>query len=187
MTVLSTKYQKWTASLGLLFLSMYLFQDYFYYKFWVLYVIPFFIFAISFLIVFFIGLWKGDRGVIKVLISVLFIIGVTELNKSEIFKSKILLKADLKDDLSNINLILRKNHTFEIKSTTIFRENKFSGNYKIYRNKIIFLARPYDADFLPDTLTMYQDKLLLKLNEGEPVLEYAPCFKIKQNHLTDGL
>ena len=117
----------------------------------------------------------------------LFIIGVTELYNSEIFKSKILLTADLTDDLSNINLILRKNHTFEITSTTIFREKKFSGKYKIDGNKIIFLARPYDADFIPDTLTMYQDKLLLKFNEGEPVLEYAPCFIIKQNRLTHGL
>ena len=187
MTILSSKYQKWTAVLGLLFLITYFFEDFLYNKFWVSYVIPFLIFAGSFLIVFFIGLWKRDRGVIKVLISVLVIIGVTELFKSEIFKSKILLTADLKDDLSNINLILRKNHTFEIRSTTIFSEKRFAGKYKIDNNKIIFLTRHYDSDFIPDTLTIYQKKLILKFNKGEPVLDYATYFDIKQNRLTEEL
>lgn len=63
------------------------------------------------------------------------------------------MTAVLKDDLYNYRLIFRKNNTVEnqINGFMGFSQT-ISGKYKIENDLIIFNPKPYDNDFIPDTL-----------------------------------
>ncbi|MBU2557267.1 MAG: hypothetical protein KJ578_05735 [Bacteroidetes bacterium] len=84
---------------------------------------------------------------------VLFSILIFNLYRSEIFKSESIMSAVLKDDLYHHRLILRKNGNVENQTNGMFgfRET-FHGKYKIESDLIIFSEKPYDNDFIPDTL-----------------------------------
>jgi hypothetical protein len=83
----------------------------------------------------------------------LFVILLLIVMQSELFKSKIILKAILRDDLSNLTLILRKNGKFENEVSGIFGPQEvFKGRYTLKADTIIFQNKPYDNDFLPDTI-----------------------------------
>ncbi len=85
----------------------------------------------------------------------LFSIAIFTINNSELLKSKILLSATLKDDLSSIHLILRRNGKFETISEGIFGyTDKTKGYYLIKSDTIIFLNKPYRDDYIPDTLLL---------------------------------
>jgi hypothetical protein len=100
----------------------------------------------------------------------------------EHFKSPTVLEAWLKDDLSGLRLNLRKNGRFEMVVQTLFSEETFEGQYRLEGDKIIFLDRPYDNDFIPDTLTIWQDKLILTFEaDGQPDLGFARYFQIQKN------
>lgn len=140
--------------------------------------------GLFFIIIFIAALFKKDKKVIPVLIVVVLVICVTEILKSETFKSPKLLEATLHDDLSVINLTLRKNNTFEVSVATIFSSQYFTGKYKIMDDKIIFLDKPYDNDFIPDTLTISGNKIILKFDKNhKPITDFATYFDITQNHL----
>ena len=189
MTILNTKYQRLTFLSGILFLIIYFSQDFLYEKVWVFYLLLLLVSGLAFTVVFLIGLRKKrDKGVIPILLVLLFIVAITETLKSEIFKSKKVFTAVLKDDRSYILLTLRKNKSYEINTVTMFSEEKFKGKYKVANDKIIFLGKPYSSNFIPDTVTVLNDKIILRFNNnGEPVLDYAAYFDIQQNHLTNGL
>ena len=141
-------------------------------------------FAITFIIIFIIGLIKKDKRVIPIFFGILVVVAITEILKSETFKSKKILEASLNDDLSVINLTLRKNSTFEINSSTIFSNQRFSGKYKLLNDKIIFLDKHYDNNFIPDTLTIVKDKIILKFDkDNKPITEFAMYFKVMKNKL----
>lgn len=184
MIVTKSKYQKWTVVIGLLFLILYFFQDVLYEKMWLFPSILMWLFELLLIILFTIAIIKRDKRVIQILIFVGLIILVTKILKSEIFKSQKVLVAVLNDALSKTYLTLRKNNTFEIDAVTIFSDQKFKGKYKLINDKIIFLDKPYDNDFIPDTMTILKDKLILRFkNNGEPVIDFATYFDIKQNNL----
>jgi len=141
--------------------------------------------GLFFIIIFIAALFKKDKKVIPVLIVVVLAICVTEILKSETFKSPKLLEATLHDDLSVINLRLRKNNTFEVSVATIFSSRDFYGKYKVADDKIIFLDKPYDNDFIPDTLTIRNDKIILRFDKNDkPITDFATYFDITQNQLT---
>ena len=88
------------------------------------------------------------------------------------------------DDLSVINLTLRRNNTFEVSVATIFSSQNFNGKYKLIDDKIIFLDKPYDNEFIPDTLTIDKDKIILKFDKDmKPVTDFATYFDINLNKL----
>jgi len=117
-------------------------------------------------------------------IVILSIVGVDQLLKSEILKDKILLSALLKDEKSSLKIILRENGKFEVLSSYMFGEDVFVGDYKLLENKIIFLDKHYDNGFIPDTVFIIQDKIILKFDKnGEPLTEYASFFQIETNEL----
>ena len=104
------------------------------------------------------------------------------LANTEYFKSPTVLEAWLKDDLSGLHLHLRKNGQFEMVARTFLSEESFEGKYKLEDDRIIFLNRPYDSDFIPDTLTIWQDKLILAFDaDGQPDLSSARYFQIQKN------
>jgi hypothetical protein len=140
--------------------------------------------GVVFIVIFVVGLVKKDRKVIPILIAVVVVISATEILKSETFKSPKVLQATLHDDRSVINLTLRKNSTFEVSVATIFSSQNFDGKYKILNDKIIFLDKPYDNDFIPDTLTIRNDKIILRFDKNnKPITDFATYFDITQNQL----
>ncbi len=66
----------------------------------------------------------------------------------------------------------------------MFGSESFIGHYQLVKNKIIFLNKPYDNDFIPDTLTIINDKLVMEVDSsGNPILSYGNYFSIEQNKL----
>ena len=184
MTAFKSKFQKWTIVLGTLFLLTYLFQDFLYERMWVISFLLMLLFAIAFVVVFIVGLIKKDKSVIPILIVIMATVAVTETLKSETFKSDKILYATLHDDRSAINLTLRKNKTFEVNVVTMFSEQNFKGKYNLVNNKIIFLDKHYDNNFIPDTVTIYKNKIILGFDkENKPVTDFATYFDITQNEL----
>ncbi|KIA91153.1 hypothetical protein OC25_23120 [Pedobacter kyungheensis] len=117
-------------------------------------------------------------------ISVIAIIATTEIANSELFKSEKVLAATLMDDMSAIRLSLRENHTFEMVNSNIASEQVFTGNYKLNGNKIIFLDKHFDNDFIPDTLAILENKIVFQFNkDGMPDTSFARYFDIDKNRI----
>ena len=98
---------------------------------------------------------KGNR--IKLFsLCILTLSGITlELNNSELFKSEIIIKSILRDDLSNSILTFRKNGKCEIKLVGLFGYSKKSKNSYVFKgDTIIFLNKSCVNDFPPDTLLL---------------------------------
>lgn len=128
---------------------------------------------------------KKDKITIFISIAGLAISGLTSwVISSETFKSKILIEAHLIGDLSAIQLKLRENGKFEsIPITFLGPSESFKGEYKIENDNIIFFDRPYDSDFIPDTVKIVNDKIILEFDKfGNPDTTFANYFEIKLNY-----
>lgn len=96
---------------------------------------------------------------------VLLSIFAFNLYHSEIFKSERVMTAVLKDDLYHYRLILRKNGNVENQANGMFGFSQtFHGKYKIKDDFIIFSEKPFDNEFIPDTLLIdkEQDALFME-------------------------
>ena len=184
MTVFNSRYNIWIIAIGLPVLILYLFQDPLYNRFWIF---PFFLLILLGLVFFtiiIVGLVKRYRSAQAILILTILTVIVAETFKSELLKSDKVLEATLKDDRSALHLTLRKNNTFQMTSVTMFSNKDFNGKYKLNSNKIIFLDKPYDNDFVPDTLSIINNKLILRFTDkGEPNTDFASFFSINLNKL----
>ncbi|MFT3934884.1 MAG: hypothetical protein QM726_14765 [Chitinophagaceae bacterium] len=186
MKIFKSKYQKWTTIFGLLFLLLYVFQDFLWEKIWLWGFILLALTGLIFILNFISGLIKKDKTVVPIFMVVAIGIAATELLKSEIFKSEKILEASLHDDLSVINLTLRKNNTFEVIPATIFSSEVYSGKFKIINDKIVFLDKHYPNDFIPDTLTIIKDSLIFTTRfNDKPAMQPSPYFfTITKNKLS---
>lgn len=101
-------------------------------------------------------------------VIVLFSIFVFNLYHSEVFKSEPIMTAVLKDDLYHYRLIFRKNNTVEnqINGFMGFSQT-ISGKYKIENDLIIFNPKPYDNDFIPDTLLIDKKQNLIFMEKDK--------------------
>ena len=100
--------------------------------------------------------------------TLILIIIVFNLINSEVFKSKKILSATLKDYQYYYNLVFRENGEVENNINGMFGySEQITGKYKIKGDTIIFTKVPYDNNFIPDTLLidkvqnalfMYKDK-----------------------------
>jgi hypothetical protein len=184
MTDKDRKYHLFALGTGILFLLTYFLQDYLWKRVWIFSVVSLLFLGIAFFVFFVLSITNRNRKGINVGIFVLGIISTSELLSSEIFKSKKILEATLIDDLSAIHLILRKDSKFEMVSSDMFNEDVYKGNYHIVDNKIIFEDERYSNDFIPDTLTIIGDKLIVRFDEnGNPVKDFATYFDIKKNEI----
>jgi hypothetical protein len=182
MTVFKSKYQRRAFISGLFFLTGYLFQDFLFNKLWILSIPILILSGILFLTIIISGLIKRDIHVLPVLIILIGIITLVELLRSDLFKSEKIIEATLSDDLSNIHMILRKDSSFQMISSTMFGENHYKGNYKLIKDRIIFLDKPYENNFIPDTLRIINDKIILRFeNTGKPDTSFASYFSINLN------
>lgn len=104
-------------------------------------------------------------------VAVIQAIVLFNLFHSDTFKSKRILTAILKDDLYHYRLVFRENGNVENQSSGAFGFSKtYYGKYKIEKDLIIFIEKPYDNNFIPDTLLI--DKIqnaifLTKDNNGQ--------------------
>ncbi|EKT4499989.1 hypothetical protein ABF176_002289 [Flavobacterium psychrophilum] len=95
------------------------------------------------------------QNLIKVIFHSLVLIAIllTNIFNSEMLKSNKILTATLKDDQSYFILIFRENGNCENEVSGMFGFHQtFQGKYKFYGDTIIFTKKPYDNDFIPDTL-----------------------------------
>ena len=177
------KYQKLTLVLALLLVLVYLFRDILWNELWVWSVILLVMMALAFIITIVTGLIRKEKGMIPILILVLISVAIDEAINTEVFKSVKVLEAVLDDDRSAIQLVLRADNTFEININTLFSNDEFKGRYKLLGEQIIFLDKPCDSGFVPDTVSIIRDKIILHFdNSGEPIVDFATYFDIKLNH-----
>src|SRR5690606_13572327 len=86
---------------------------------------------------------------------VLLAIFLTNIFQSEFLKSNEVLTATLKDDQFHYTLLFRENGNCENNiSGMLGYEEVFHGKYKFHGDTIIFIKKPYDNDFIPDTLLL---------------------------------
>ena len=120
---------------------------------------------------------------------VIFLIVILSLINSELFKSEIVLKASLIDDLSRIDLVLRKNNKFEMTSTGMFfYQEKKTGKYSIDNDTLTFSVNPYSNDFIPKRVLYLPDTnriYFVKKENGEIDTRdiFASYFEIEFNNL----
>ena len=188
MTDMKLKYHLLTLLAGTLFLVSYFLRDFLWEKIWLLSVIPLVLFGISFVVFFVLTIINKNRTGILFGVIILGTVLCSELITSEIFKSKKILEATLIDDLSAIHLTLRADRKFEMISSNMFSEKVYKGNYQIVDNKIIFKDERYDNDFIPDTVTIIGDKIIIRFDEkGKPITDFATYFEIKRNEIKNAL
>tara|TARA_R110001592_G_scaffold204537_1_gene454596 strand:+ start:2136 stop:2690 length:555 start_codon:yes stop_codon:yes gene_type:complete len=126
---------------------------------------------------------KHWKSVTVIAISILLAVSIY-LSRTEFFKSPPVLKARLIDDLSGISLTLREDNTFElIPESWLGASDEFKGAYQIDGNKIIFLDKPYYNSFIPDTVNIYRDKIILNGDLAKLDTSFANYFSIYFNEI----
>ena len=79
--------------------------------------------------------------------------------ESDLFSSKSVLTATLKDDIFHYTLIFRENGNCEHKIDGMFGyKEKIKGKYRFIGDTIVFDIKPYKNDFLPDTLLVNRNQ-----------------------------
>lgn len=159
----------------------------FFFTFWfiilpviVLYIFSFFDTFISFM--------KNGKRTSKIKLTAhgIVILSIIAFNAyhSDLFKSERTMTAILKDDLYHY-LIFRKNGNVENQISGIFGFSQtYYGKYKIVNDFVVFSKKPYDNDFIPDTLLLdkQQNALFIKKDtNGNFItkLEWLNYFKIE--------
>ena len=110
------------------------------------------------------------KNIIKVVFHsvLILIIIIFNLTDSEIFKSKKILSATLKDDQYYYNLVFRENGEVENNINGMFGySERIAGTYKINGDTIIFTKVLYDNDFIPDTLLIDKEQSALFMFKDE--------------------
>ncbi|TKG97322.1 hypothetical protein EYV94_02510 [Puteibacter caeruleilacunae] len=98
---------------------------------------------------------KRNRTKIFAHACVIFTILLIYIDTSETFKSRVIYSCELIDDLSRFDLKLRENGRFDNTVSGMFGYYEdYSGRYIQEGDYIIFKDRPYDNDFLPDTMLL---------------------------------
>lgn len=99
---------------------------------------------------------------------VLLTIILTNIIQSDLLKSKRILTATLKDDLFYYTLVFRENGSCENQVSGIFGFQKvYHGKYKFQGDTIIFSIKPYDNDFIPDTLLIDRNEKAIFINKDK--------------------
>lgn len=98
---------------------------------------------------------KASR--IKLIAHAMVLISIISLNiyHSDLLKSKVVLTAVLKDDLFHYRFVFRENGTVENQINGFMGFSKtIYGRYTFEKELIIFSEKPYENNFIPDTLLL---------------------------------
>jgi hypothetical protein len=97
--------------------------------------------------------FKSNKLILSLHVFFIVFVFASSLIESDAFKSKRVLTGTLKDDLFHYTLILRKDGTCENNvSGFLGFEKQYNGRYKMKGDTIVFTKKPYDNNFLPDTI-----------------------------------
>lgn len=163
-----------------LFVTVIIFRESLYDRFWIFAGIPILVSTIGILFVIFLNL-KTDRYAVYIsIIGLLLGLSIMLVEETEMFKSRIVLKAFLVDDVSGLELTLRENHKFELlPESYLGRSESISGNYVIEGNKIIFLNKPFKDRLISDTAYIVNNRIILRFDSiGKPDTTFANYFRI---------
>lgn len=111
------------------------------------------------------------------------------LFQSEVFKSKQVLSATLKDDLFHYTLVFREDGSCENQTQGFLGfEETIHGQYQFSGDTIIFKKKPYDNNFIPDTLLIDRDKNVIfkerdKNGKFANKVEWLNHFDINKDYL----
>lgn len=129
------------------------------------------------------GVKRNKHKIIILLIPVI-VFFATCLYDSELFKAKKVLSAILIDDLSSSTLTFREDGSYDYETLGLFGYQDISkGKYYFKGDTIVFTKKPYDNNFIPDTILIDREeaKLFLKkdsLGHFNRKTEYATYFDI---------
>lgn len=169
---------------GILFLISYFLSDFLWDKLWLFYLTPSIIFGFSFLSFFVMAILKKNISGILIGVIILGVFLYSEVIESEIFKSKKIVEATLIDDQSAMRLTLRADSTFEMESSNLFDEKIYKGHYQLANNKIIFKDKRDENNFIPDTVSIIGDRIILRFHKnGKPITDYARYFDITKSEI----
>lgn len=178
------KIHLFTLLAGTLFFVSYFLSDFLWEKLWIFYLIPSVFFGFSFLGFFVMAILNKNTTGILIGVVILGTFLCSELLDSEIFRSKKILEATLIDDQSAIRLTLRADKKFEMESSNLFSEKFYKGNYQLIDNKIIFKNKRDDNNFIPDTVSIIGNKIIIRFDKsGKPITDFARYFNIKRNEI----
>ena len=107
---------------------------------------------------------------VKVIFHGLLLLAIFLFNifQSDLFKSNRILTATLKDDQFHYTLIFRENGNCENEVSGIFGfQEVFQGKYKFYGDTIVFEKKPYDNEFIPDTLLIDRNENAIFINKDK--------------------
>ncbi len=117
-------------------------------------------------------------------IIVIVLIVAFNLYHSEIFRSDKVMTAILKDDLFHYRLVFRKNGKVENRVYGFLGYSKtYHGKYLMEDNLIIFTQKPYDNNFIPDTLFIDKSQNALFMDRFTTKKEWLNHFKIQESNL----
>lgn len=126
---------------------------------------------------------KGFReSKMKIICHAIVLLGtaIQNLYYSDLFKSKRIVTATLKDDLFHYTLVLRENGSCENNISGMFGyTERLNGIYVLRQDTIIFTKKPYDNNFIPDTLLLDRE-----LNAIFMEREQTGRFKREKEYLT---
>lgn len=99
---------------------------------------------------------------------VLLTILLTNILQSDLLKSERILTATLKDDQFQYTLVFRENGSCENQVFGIFGfQEVFHGKYRFQGDTIIFSKKPYDNNFIPDTLLIDRKERAIFINKDK--------------------
>jgi hypothetical protein len=107
---------------------------------------------------------------IKVIFHGLVILTIilTNIIQSDLLKSKRILTATLKDDQFYYTLVFRENGSCDNQVSGIFGfQEVFHGIYRFQGDTIIFSKKPYDNNFIPDTLLIDRKEKAIFINKDK--------------------
>ncbi|NVK84774.1 MAG: hypothetical protein HWE21_10665 [Cytophagia bacterium] len=143
-------------------------------------------YAIAFIVVLYITslaetlvnwLRKGTQYVkVRVIVHLIVFLSFIAFNihNSEILRSERVLTATLRDDLFHYTLVFRKNGKVETHENGFLGYSQVHfGKYRLEEGLIIFDEKPYDNDFIPDSV-------LLDLEENAIFITKDSCNKFSR-------
>jgi len=93
---------------------------------------------------------------------------LTNILQSDLLKSKRILTATFKDDQFYYTLVFRENGICENQVSGIFGfQEVFHGKYRFQGDTIIFSKKPYDNNFIPDTLLIDRKEKVIFINKDK--------------------
>lgn len=120
---------------------------------------------------------KLNSQIIGVIVAYLLILISFNSCKSK----EVIVDAILIDDLSNIELKLYNDNTFKVSSNYMFGTKEFKGQYEISEDTIKFLDKPYDNNFIPDKVYIFEDKIIFNIKKIDT--SFASFFKVRKCNL----